>query len=359
MIILNDIHIGFDRKGGTTPASQEALRQYLFESVEDFVQTQLQLGFEKHLCILGDLFDDFEVAPRDWLMAFVILSDWLQYGDHKLTLIAGNHDHSPKAQRVSSFQMLCTVLVEQWGDERVQVVGIDAVKEIEPGVVAVAHCSSQQVFEEKLKEAYDKKPFNHLLLHCNYDNKFAARSDHSLNLTPALASNFVDEDIMVIIAHEHQRKVAMNGKVQILGNQWPTSVADCLGNDEKYAYVLNKVGLGRKDPTWKHDAEAAYNEVPWDLLASYSMSGASASFIRVIGNATAAQAADVINEIAAFRARSSAFVITNAVKVEGMVSPEDLPASFEAAKKFDVMSYVQQHLEPSEYAKVQKLMEEQ
>ena len=40
MLILNDLHIGFRRVGGTTPASQEALRTYLFDNLERASQYQ-------------------------------------------------------------------------------------------------------------------------------------------------------------------------------------------------------------------------------------------------------------------------------------------------------------------------------
>lgn len=356
MLILNDVHIGFDRKAGTTPASQEAMRGYLLTSFEEAV-----VGAQrKHILVAGDLFDSFEVPTRDLLRAFLVLEDHLVSGG-TLTLMAGNHDWSPKGSRMSSFEALGRILHETHGDDRVQVVGIDQVATVmgHDNVHVIAHCSSQTDFEGRLHDVLvDIKKDEYLVLHCNYDNVYAAKSEQSLNLTVEVARAFTDLGATILIAHEHQAKQAFNGRVQVLGNQWPTSIADCLGNDEKYAHTIGTDGLRRTDPTWKHDAEASYNQVPWDMLASYSMSGANASFIRVFGEATAAQAGDVISEIAAFRARSSAFIISNAVKVDGIIEVEELPKQFEVAKQFDVMSYIEQHLEPTEMVVVNKLLEE-
>jgi metallophosphoesterase superfamily enzyme len=92
MLLLNDIHIGVQRKGGTTPASSEAMRSYLFDSLRGVLGTTA----ETHLVIVGDLFDQFSVSERDWLDTYMLLQSWLfDNPDRKLTLIAGNHDHQP------------------------------------------------------------------------------------------------------------------------------------------------------------------------------------------------------------------------------------------------------------------------
>lgn len=355
MLVLNDIHIGFNRKGGTTPASQETLREYLFSSF----RTLLESRDDDHLLIAGDLFDDFEVPARDWIETFSILYDWLRR--HKrLTLVAGNHDWSPRGEKVSSFEVLGEVLTATFPD-RVTVVGIDEFHtEGDWGVLA--HCSNQQVFEAKLKEIWARdKPLKHLFLHANYDNKFAAQSDHSLNVVPADAKALAHLGTICVFAHEHQaRTVKFHGEpgfVLVMGNQWPTSIADCLGNETKCAHVINQDNQIELRATWSSTgAIAPFAEVPWEWLKTPDPRG---KFIRVIGNATSSQASDVINTIANYRKSSDAFVISNAVAVEGIVEAEELPASFEVARRFDVMEYVKEHLTPDEIKVVEELMKDE
>ena len=83
------------------------------------------------------------------------------------------------------------------------------------------------------------------------------------------------------------------------------------------------------------------------------------SFIRVTGEATSAEASEVISTIHRFRQKCSAdvFVISNAVKVDGIVESEELPEAFEAANTFDVLDYIYKQLEPDELKIVQKIVE--
>lgn len=355
MLILNDIHIGVQRKAGTTPASQAAMRDYLFKSLSS-VLTDSQ---ESHLCIPGDLFDEFEVSPRDWLQTYMLLSSWLAGGYNTLTLIAGNHDHSPKAERQSSFQVLAKVLNCQYGDDKVAVVGIDEWSLVGTGVIALAHCSNQDVFNAKLEEIINYPQLQPaLLLHANFDNNFAVESDHSLNVSKEWAGRFAEKGVTLIFAHEHQAREI--GNVKVLGNQWPTSVADCLGNDAKYAHVLNLTqdGISLKPiETWHMHHEFGFMEIDWRHLGPIAETNV-AGFVKVVGEAKRSEASEVINAIAAYRkaAPSETFVITNGVKIEGIVEVEDLPQSFEVAKKFDVLAFIKQHLEPEEWEAVDALL---
>lgn len=363
-MILNDIHIGVQRQAGTTPMSQEALRTYLFTQL----RSTLAASTEDRLLVLGDLFDTFEVPPRDWIETFLILSEWLGHKPveglaRNLILVAGNHDHSPKASKVSSFQVLCRVLLESFRDQT-RIVGIDEWAEIDKGVIALAHCSNQDIFDQKLAEVLKAstsadewaKP-HHLLLHANFDNHFAVQSDHSLNVSEEQAKAFNAIGVTLVFAHEHQARRALDGGVVVLGNQWPTSVADCLGNDEKFAHTLVD-GAITKVKTWGADTSGAFARLDWRDLFTAQLSE-NVGFFRVEGTASSNEASDVINFVAKFRQQSSAFVITNAVKIDGLVQNEALPESFEAAKKFDVMEFIKGQLEPDEYAAVLKLQGEQ
>lgn len=356
MLVLNDIHLGVQRSGGTTPSSREALRAYLFVTFEGILNDTT----EDHVCILGDLFDSFEVEARDWLQCYVVLQYWLARpngGNRRLlTLVAGNHDHSPKALRVSSFEMLCAVLVEQFGPQ-VKVLGIDQLDIIDTEVYALAHCSNQDIFNEKLGNVLRLVgPGSRVLLHTNYDNHFAAASDHSLNVSEAQAQEFASKGATLYFAHEHQARTALGGSVVVFGNQWPSSVSDCLNNDSKFAHVFN--GGVTKVQTWDYAEEVdGFRQLKWDELDGADLS--ARGFIRVSGEAAANQAGDCISAIAKFRAKSNALVITNAVKIEGIVDNEALPEAFEAAKAFDVLAFINGNLDTEQQAAVSKLLEVQ
>ena len=351
MLVLNDIHIGVQRKGGTTPASQEALRNYLFTAFEE----TLVNSSEKTLLIAGDLFDEFEVSPRDWLQTYQILQDWcVQKGS--LALLAGNHDHSPKALRVSSFEMLCTVLKEQF-DGRVTVIGID-----EWGVfdeaIALAHASNQDIFNQKLAQVLavcDGQGIKHVFLHANYDNNFAAVSDHSLNVSEEQSMEFAAKGINLIFAHEHQARTknffGLTGKVTVMGNQWPTSISDCLNNSSKYCHTLDG-GVLTKHETWNDGLlNTGYDCVDWGNLTNTNDNG----FIRIDGRASAAEASEALAAISKFRQKSKAFVISNAVKIDGIADKETLAQSLEETKTFDVWAFIEKQLTPEELVTVVKL----
>jgi metallophosphoesterase superfamily enzyme len=349
MLILNDIHIGVQRQGGTTPQSREGLRTYLFSSL----RSTLAATTETEMVIVGDLFDEFEVSPRDWIETYLILSNWCASGNG-LFLVAGNHDWSPKGLRVSSFEMLCQVLAQEY-DEFVRIVDIDRWSIVRDGDlpcndIALAHCSNQDIFDQKLAEVLKVAGAGtRVLLHANYDNHFAVESDHSLNVSVDQAKAFASKGATLYFAHEHQARTELGGSVVVFGNQWPTSIADCLGNDVKSAHVFS--GGVQKIETWDcRDLTYGFSEINWrDLSVS------DGGFIRVVGDASSNEAGDVISAIAKFRSKSDAFVISNAVKIDGIVQAEELSATFEATKSFDVMDFIKGAVSAEEWTAIEEL----
>jgi len=105
--------------------------------------------------------------------------------------------------------------------------------------------------------------------------------------------------------------------------------------------------------TW--DAAEGFAEIPWDELAS-TICADGVKFIRVVGEATAEQAPDVIKAIAGYRKVSEALVITNAVKIEGVSDMEELNVSMEDVKNFDVLAYLLENLDEDQAAVVKELL---
>lgn len=348
MLIINDLHLSVQRRAGTTPASQEALRTYLFNSLRRL----LDESNEDHLLILGDLLDTFQVETRDWVETYLILSGWLGRG-RALTLVAGNHDDAPKGEKVSSFAALGRVLSVQ--SAAVKVVGVGASEMVRDGVMAIAHHSNQDLFNQALEAALvSPASFHTLLLHCNFNNFFAQQADHSLDLSSGMAKRFDERGVKILLAHEHNSRVV--GNVTVLGCQFVTSVSDCVASDEKFAHTMCGDGGVTKIRTWDYaEEETGYTACDWQDLDKPIV---KCGFVRVTGTATAAQASEVVNAIAKFRQASSAFVVTNAVKVEGIPDSDTLPEQFEVAKRFDVMAYIKQHLTGEEEAVVDALLKE-
>jgi hypothetical protein len=180
-----------------------------------------------------------------------------------------------------------------------------------------------------------------------------------LNVSEEQALEFTKKGVTLVFAHEHISRVeiphatpADGGSVVCLGNQIPTSVADCIGNDRKFYWELTNDGL-QKHECWSDRGDNGYQALDWRSLDP----DCPAKFIRVVGDALNAEAAAVIDAIHKFRQKSSAFVITNAVKIEGIAEIGDLPETFSAAAKFDVMDFVYRQLDEAEVEIIRKIAE--
>ena len=349
MLIVNDLHLGAQRKGGTTPASQAALRAYQFDSLTELLATTS----ETHCVVNGDLLDEFEVDTRDLVDTYKVFATWLDAEGNTLTLLGGNHDVKAAGSKVSSFAALCEFLKAAYPDS-VKVVAIGETAVVEPGVLGIAHHANTDLFNAALDAALQRtSEYQTLLLHCNYSNHWAEQADHSLNLSEDMANKFKASGVTCLLGHEHNARVV--GNVVALGCQFPTSVADCIESKAKFAHILQD-GQLVKVQTWAADGVNGYAQVDWRDLAGHT---GEQSFLRVAGEAKSSEAAEVINQIARFRQKSKAFVISNAVAIDGIVSAESLPASFEAAKAFDVVNFVHRHLDDREKATFDSLLGQQ
>ena len=313
MIVINDIHLGASRVAGTTPASALALKAYQQTALAEFLDT-----VNEDLLIAGDLFDTFNVPNSDLLATYQTISDWLDKG-HKLVSLRGNHDTSNDSSKLSSFNFLGELLVDQYNPRFMSEPGWAF-----DGVYCIPHVLNQDRFDLALAEVPE---CTYCILHCNVDNFFARESDHSLNISKAQLEALPAK--VVYVAHEHNSRKF--GKAFVGGVQWPTSVSDVLDGKDKFAYRLHPDGTVEPIKTW---AKESYLELDWRNTAK-----SEAQFIRFVGHAKPDEAAEMANVIARYRKDSKAFVVSNAVKVSENEDANEMTAnSLEAIRGFDVMA---------------------
>ena len=311
-ILIHDLHLGVLRSAGTLPTTALALRQNLLDNFEKILST-----VDEDLVILGDLMDTGGIPMVDLLSTYRILESWLVKG-HKLVLVNGNHDLNTDSSKLSSFQFLAALL-----SDNPNVSHVSSGQFISDDVYVVSHVLNQDRFDIEISEVPACK---YLLLHCNYNNFFAS-GDHSLNLSEQQAKDCKVE--FIVVAHEHHSRQELKGKVYIPGNQFPSSVSDCLDREDKFM-----TRLGEKPEPIKTWAKENYLELDWRNPAK-----SEAQFIRFVGHAKPDEAADMANVIARYRKDSKAFVVSNAVKVSENEDANEMTAnSLEAIRGFDVMA---------------------
>lgn len=323
LTIINDTHLGVTRTAGTTHTSAAKLQSWMLRHFDSL----LNQCRDSNLLINGDLFDRFEVDKGIEFCVYARLLVWLKENPRQvLFLSAGNHDLSKDSSRRSSFINLCKYLSISGCQERVCIME-EGVNLITDGVGVIPHVPNQELLEANLEAALQIEGLHTLFLHCNFDNPFAAQTDHSLNLSAERAQQFAEKGVQLVLGHEHHGRHL--GNVRIIGNQIPSSIADCLDPNKVKQYAV----LEGRELTL-HDfmpVDDVFAEVDWqtDTLPDKQ-------FIRVTGEATYEQASEVVQRIAEWRKSSDAFVITNAVKVGTLDTQTALPdvqsASFDVWK---------------------------
>lgn len=337
--ITTDWHISTKRGGGTTPVSQAALRQYLRDSLE------AQLDDTDHL-IAGDLFNEFTVDTSELMDTYRIFSSWLNTYGRRLALLRGNHDFHLSGAKVSSFDLLGEILRSQFPD---LVTVADTVTKWKQFVL-VPHLANQDILNieiDRLGDVVGKV----VVFHANLSNPFAAESQHSLNLTRDQVGDLVRRENLVVFGHEHQYRSYFEKRCLVLGNGAPSSIADCIGNAHKFAAFVTGTEYDL-ETIWSADGN--YAEIDWRELDD---ADEGLKFIRVVGECTAEQSAEMVNAVATLRQKHGAFVISNAVKVDGLAAIEDGVAdSLENLATFDVMDELAEVLTSEELDKVKALM---
>lgn len=360
-IILNDVHIGVARTGGATPQTGMQLRSDLLDKFQAVVMDPQFLNHD--LIINGDLFDAYDIPPGDALRTYQILSARAGVSpDTEIVLGRGNHDISKDSSRLSMFDFIGNLLVSRYKNIRL-VTTPQMICDPSDNMYMIPHCLNQEVFNIELDRALELESSCIIFLHANYDNHFAVESDHSLNVSEEQADKLRDVGHTLVFGHEHQAR-EFEGLI-ITGNQFPTSVADCLNNpkDHKWAMVLTeevtKHGhsterwISSKHETWK--VEGSFTAVDWKEIDENT----TGEFIRVGGKATAEEAALALQAVSKLRQRSTAYVVTNGVKVEGVECAEEIDVAIEEMKVFDVLDFLHQNLDPEQSRVVKELLQKE
>lgn len=327
--ILNDVHIGAIRSGGTTPSTALALRKKL---LDDF---QKLLPKSKDLMLLGDLFDKANIPLADVLETYKILSKWLEENpDNWLFNVAGNHDLSGSSNVLSSFQFLGALLKHSFPDRYMHI----EEPAYTPHGYVIPHLRNQDLFDLALEQAPAGKV---LFVHANFESPFAQHSDQSLNFT----REQVEKAKLVVCAHEHQARSLKN--VEIPGNQIASSVSDWLGAKTKRFLSLDETG--------SYYTECARNFDEFIVQDWQDLEDTGHIFVRVEGSATAEQASEVVTAINRFRKTSTALVITNAVKIISENSEVDFESTLSEVQGFNVMDALKSFLTAEELKIIESL----
>lgn len=340
IFVINDLHIGAIRSEGTTLASAYQLRLSLLEGLKRL----LEQATTPCLLINGDLFDKESVPMSDLFATWQLLRNWLNLAPSRvLYLPPGNHDLSKVSTTFTSFDMLVKLLESEFGG---QVVSSRQGFPLAENAWVIPHVANQDLFELELSQV--PKGMKYLFLHCNFNNGFAAQSDHSLNLSLEQARYLQVGHI--VLGHEHQRSAHLDGKVLVVGNQLPSSVADCLGNEQKYALKISD------EIEWVAVADigAIFQRKNWRC----SLPIVKKRFVRVEGSAEVHEAAEVVAAISKLRKTSDALVITNAVEIAGQKNTQQLARSLEAARGFNVLEALLKTLTAEEQQTVKTLLGE-
>lgn len=334
MLVINDTHIGIARAGGTTPISRALLGSYTLQQFDNLFTH----NHDGYVLINGDLLDGFMIDNRTLQLVFQILR---HHADNleQLYLARGNHDVSKDSTKLSSFDLLCFML-QQASPSRVTVITEPTRIEWPGGAgVVLPHAANQDLFDLWMAQAEEMAAgAQFLFVHANYDNNFAAEADHSLNVSAEQAAELHRTFRFVVFGHEHQASQHKGNGVLVVGNQFPTSISDCLGNDRKKALQLHGNVIHEVE-TWT--AQGSYYECQWTQT---HMVPEGSQFVRLVGEASDEQASEVLEAVSRLRKAHDAFVISNAVTINGRALDTSANDALEEVQKFSVLDFICEHM---------------
>lgn len=353
-IIINDLHLAVQRVGGTTPASAQALRDY------GHAQYQRLLNMAQKgdtVIVNGDLTDIYDAPLVDALSLYAATANWLDANPtNRIVWSQGNHDLSRDSRKMGTVGFVGRLLQSRCPDRFFL---IEKPTLLDGEIYVIPHLVNQALFDLEVSRVPPQAEY--VLMHCNYDNPFAAEAEHSLCLSREQAQSLIERGHTLVLGHEHQGRTLFDGKLIVVGNQFPSSVSDCLSHGDaqrdgtKNLLRITQVEGPELVQTWNPNmSQGWYQDVNWrDLDKVREGQG----FVRVSGLAQADEAAAVVKAIAALRSRSEAFVITNAVRV-ATTDTGDVEDSLESFKSVNVMDWLLETLDPAEQAVVRQMLKD-
>lgn len=254
---------------------------------------------------------------------------------------------------MSSWHLMNHFLTSHFGD-RVRVFD-SGLEHVSGSVYCIPHMPNTELFNLEINKACEMDGRGcFLLLHANVKNTFAENCDHSLNINDDQLGNLMRAGWTCVVGHEHVGYQLRGGRVIVVGNQTSASVSDCLDDPTKEALRID----GNKWELIQTQLTAdIYAEVDWRDLGNGPF--VLRNFYRIVGEASAAEAADVISAISRFRQQccEKVFCITNAVKIAGNEAMADMAeVSLENVKAYDVVSAILAELNEKEAAVVKELL---
>lgn len=357
-LVLNDLHIGVQRVSGTTSVTADALRDYAHAKHRDL----LAMAKDGDTVIInGDLTDQFNIDLGQAITLYTVAGEWLNsHPNSKLVWATGNHDLSKDSSKLGTVAFIGLLLEGHFAGRFKLVTKPEMLAGTQ--LYILPHVANQDLFDLELERVPDEAKV--VLLHCNFDNAFAGQSDHSLNISREQAKKLTKVGKILVLGHEHQGRTLMGDKVIITGNQFPTSVSDCLSHGDaqadghKHALVIES-NLEDMElvPTWSpNEVIGWYQELDWRQIEKARQ---GRGFIRVCGTADAADGANVVKVISTLRQSSDAFVVTNAVKFAAVDGADDIETSIEEIRSVNVIELLLGMLDPDQRTAVQELMQKE
>jgi DNA repair exonuclease SbcCD nuclease subunit len=287
-LIINDLHLGVKRQGGTTKDSRLALETWMLNNFTKLLQIP-----HDRLVILGDLFDSRNVEEHVMATVTQQLRD-----EADCVIVAGNHDLGGVFDHtISSAELVAKLSNAEWVAEPLQV----------DNFYIIPHLYNQADFDKAVSEC--PKDTN-LLLHCNVDSPFT-HGDHSLNLSMQQIVGLGKRGVDVIVGHEHSHRIYSENLI-VIGNQFPSSIADLSHIEKKFYMIADDSGVYAEE----FDYSATFSRVHTEgTVTIEELKEVPGEFIEILGECEPLEYPAIVKAVAEFRKTSSAFIIKNSVKI--------------------------------------------
>jgi predicted phosphodiesterase len=237
-LFVSDIHFGLSRQANHTQESSLRREAAAREALSDIYYGVLKKDLVVAVCA-GDFFDKFS-NPETTIIQAIPYANSFDY------ILAGNHDHSQRADTYSSLDLLAETL-----DSRVSVI---TAPQSDPmrSLWFVPHCLTQDQFVEALEKARLDASLQScpgiLVTHCNYAMPFELSSS-SLNMTREMAEHLLGVFDYVLLGHEHTPKEDFDGRLIVIGSHFPTSFSDL--TDKRHLIYDSATGVMSSVTHWR------------------------------------------------------------------------------------------------------------